>query len=194
MQGAVRLDRLCGSEDGEAGRGPFVSEGRAGRAVGEGRRRREEWVVRERRVDGVGGTRGGAGAVEVEEEGEEGGDEGVEDVEGWEGDYGWGVEGQGQGLEGEGDEGRAGFGGEDYDSLRIRSVRRDFDGKRGGRRVEQGRMHEAVLVAVTVPEQHAGFLLLSPADGFGLQVSAGFAVELVGDCYVGGVVEGHEAG
>ena len=52
-------------------------------------------------------------------------------------------------------------------------------------------MHEAVSVAVAVPQQHAGFLLLSSADGFGLQVGARFSVELVRDCYVGGVVEGH---
>ena len=52
-------------------------------------------------------------------------------------------------------------------------------------------MHEAVLVTVAVPQQHAGLLLLSPADSFGLQISARFAVELVSDCYVGGVVEGH---
>lgn len=52
-------------------------------------------------------------------------------------------------------------------------------------------MHEAVFVTVAVPQQHAGLLLLSPADSFGLQIGARFAVELVSDCYVGGVVEGH---
>lgn len=52
-------------------------------------------------------------------------------------------------------------------------------------------MHEAVFVAVAVPQQHAGFLLLGPADGFGLQVSARFAVELMSDCDVRGVVQGH---
>lgn len=52
-------------------------------------------------------------------------------------------------------------------------------------------MHEAVFVAIAVPEQHAGFPLLSPADGFGLQVGARFAVEFVGDCHVGGLIEGH---
>ena len=55
----------------------------------------------------------------MEEEGEEGGHEGVEDVEGWEGrDRGW-VEGQCECLEGEGEEGRVGFWGEDCDSLRV---------------------------------------------------------------------------
>ena len=70
--------------------------------------------------DGVGGWAWrGAGAVEMEEEGEEGGHEGVEDVEGREGrDRGW-VEGQCECLEGEGEEGRVGFWGEDCDFLRV---------------------------------------------------------------------------
>ena len=55
-------------------------------------------------------------------------------------------------------------------------------------------MHEAVSVAIAIPQQHAGFLLLSPADGFRLQVGAGFAVELVCDCDVGRLIEGHQAG
>ncbi len=130
----------------------------------------------------------------MEEEGEEGGHEGVEDVEGWEGRDGGRVEGQGQRVEGEGEEGGVGFGGEDCDCLRIRRVRDDFDRERRGGRVEQGRVHEAVLVAVAVPEQQAGFVLLGAADGFGLQVRARGAVELVGHGDGGGVVESHEAG
>ena len=55
-------------------------------------------------------------------------------------------------------------------------------------------MHEAVAVTVAVPEQHARFLLLGPADGFRLQLPARFAVELARDRYGGRVVQGHEAG
>lgn len=55
-------------------------------------------------------------------------------------------------------------------------------------------MHEAVSTAVAVPQQHAGFLLLSSADSFVLQVGARFSVELMGDCYIRGVVEGHQTG
>lgn len=54
-------------------------------------------------------------------------------------------------------------------------------------------MHEAVFIAVAVPQQHASFLLLSSNNSFGLQVSARFAVKLMSYCYVGGVVEGHQA-
>ena len=52
-------------------------------------------------------------------------------------------------------------------------------------------MHKAVTVAVAVPEQHAGFALLGPVNGFGLQVPARGAVELVRDGDSGGVVQGH---
>ena len=97
-------------------------------------------------------------------------------------------------MEGEGEEGGVGFGGEDGDPLRRRGGRGDLDGERGRGGVEQRRVHEAVAVAVAVPQQHAGFVLLGPADGFGLQVGARFAVQPVGDGHVGGVVQGHEAG
>jgi len=60
--------------------------------------------------------------------------------------------------------------------------------------VEEGGVHEAVFVARIVPEEHAGFLLLGAGDGFRLEVGAGFAVELVGYGYVGGLVECHQAG
>lgn len=133
--------------------------------------------------------------MEVEEEREEGRHQCVEDVEGWEGPDGGGVERQGQGVEGEREEGGVvRFRGEDRDGLRVRRVRCDADGERRGGRVEQGRVHEAVPVAVAVPEQHAGFVLLGPADGFRLEVGARFAVEPVGDCYGGGVIDGHYAG
>ena len=127
----------------------------------------------------------------MEKQREEGRHECVEDVEGWEGRYrGW-VEGQRQRLEGESQERRVGFWSEDGDFLRRGRVGYDLNRKRGGCRVEQGRMHEAVFVAVAVPQQHARFLLLSSDNSFGLQVSARFAVELMSYCYVGGVVEGH---
>lgn len=131
----------------------------------------------------------------MEEEGEEGRHQCVEDVEGWEGPDGGGVERQGQRVEGERQQrGVVRFRGEDRDSLRVRRVRCDSDRERRGGRVEQGRVHEAIPVAVAVPEQHAGFVLLGPADGFGLEVGARFAVELVGDRYGGGMIDGHYTG
>ena len=87
-----------------------------------------------------------------------------------------------------------GFRGEDGDFFRVGRVRDDFDGQRRGDRVEQGRVHEAILVAVAVPEQHAGFLLLRSADGFGLEVGARFAVELMSNGYGGGMIKSHQTG
>ena len=62
------------------------------------------------------------------------------------------MEGEGERLEGEREERRVGFRGEDCDVLRVRRVRDDVNGERCGCRVEQCRMHDAVFVAVAVPQ------------------------------------------
>lgn len=101
------------------------------------------------------------------------------------------MEGQHQSLKGECEKRSVGLWSKYCDFQRIRRVGYDLDRKRCSCSIEQSRMHEAVFVAIVVPEQHAGFPLLSPADSFGLQIGARFAVEFVGDCYVGGLVESH---
>lgn len=54
-------------------------------------------------------------------------------------------------------------------------------------------MHETVFVGGVIPEEHAGFLLLGAVDGFCLELSARLSVEPVCDCYVGRLVECHQA-
>lgn len=53
-------------------------------------------------------------------------------------------------------------------------------------------MHQTIFIAGIIPEEHAGFLLLSAADSFGLQLDAGFAVKFVCNSYVGRLVESHK--
>ena len=112
----------------------------------------------------------------MEEEGEEGGEEGVEDVKGLQVQEGFCVEGDDQGSEGQAEDRNRGVTGREEFNLR----RRGLDGERGGVVPgRKGRVDQIVAFRIRVPEQSGGFLAIRAIKSFGLQVSAGVAVEAV---------------
>lgn len=115
-------------------------------------------------------------------------------MEGGIGGYGFGVDVEVEGFEGELKEGFVGaVGRKDFEFSGCAYGGGYLDRNGGGGVIfQEGRVDEVVFLGLAVPEEGGGFFAVGAFQGFGLEGGGFFAVEFVLDGYGGGFVDRHQ--